>query len=125
MGQIIQQIFSALSNEELSVMHNIVLWVNWFAAAIACYFNYHAATCGITRFRRSHFIVAGFALAYVIGYPTLIFTIIDPILWTEWFRGIAIFVWFFVWTAPAINSMKVWKEVQRLLNKRPVESHDH
>lgn len=120
------QIMAIFSNDQLSVFENIVLWLNLIGAVIAVYYNYKASATGIPRLRLIHFLVAAFALVYALGYAFLIFCDPSYLLWSTWFRGISLFVWFIVWTAPARSSYKLWRDVQRQveLYEREEEADD-
>lgn len=109
---IVNTILSIFSNNHLSVLENIVIWLNCFGAIFAVYYNRKASSSGIPKLRLIHFLVAGFAAVYAFGYLFLIF--FDPqfMLWSAWFRGISLFVWFIVWIGPAYTSHKIWHDLQ-------------
>jgi len=114
---IMHGIFSILSNENLSVLENIVIWLNMIGATIAVYYNYKASSIGILKLRLVHFLIAGFGTVYVLGYLFLL--LCDPqfLLWSAWFRGISLFVWFIVWIAPAYNSYKMWQDLEKKMKE--------
>ena len=110
---IMHSIFSILSNEQLSVLENIVIWLNMIGATFAVYYNYQASSMGVPKLRLIHFLVAGFAAVYVTGYLFLL--LCDPafLLWSAWFRGISLFVWFIVWIGPAYTSSQIWQDLEK------------
>lgn len=115
-------IFSILSNEHLSVLENIVIWINCIGAVFAVYYNYKASSNGIPKLRLAHFLVSGFAAVYCLGYLFLL--LCDPsfLIWSSWFRGISLFVWFIVWILPAYRSSRIWKKLQEQVKE--IEADD-
>lgn len=110
---IIHSILSILSNEHLSILENIVIWLNCIGAILAVYYNYRASSSGIPKLRLVHFLVAGFAAVYVLGYLFLLFCDPQFLLWSAWFRGISLFVWFIVWIGPAYTSSQIWQDLEK------------
>lgn len=119
---ILHSILSIFSNEHLSVLENIVIWLNCIGAILAVYYNYKASSSGIPKLRLIHFLVAGFAAVYTLGYLFLLF--FDPqfLLWSAWFRSISLFVWFVVWIGPAYTSYTMWHDLQKRVQEIEAES---
>ena len=101
-----------LSNDNLTLFENFVIWINFFGACFAFYFNRKAFKSGIPRFRRESFLIAGLAFIYCVS--SLILLLLDPtfLVWSSAMRGVSIMVWPIVWALPAVTSVRLWTELE-------------
>lgn len=108
-----KQIIDLLLNQNLSVVDNIVIWVNLIFSFIAGGFSFEASKSGILGLRNSFKLVAGLAWLYSFSYFVLLISDINFLSWSSVMRGVSILVWFIVWTLPALMSIKLWKRLER------------
>lgn len=110
-----------LWDSDFSLLENFVLWLNCFGACIAAVVNHRASKHAPTQsLRRVFFIISGFAWFYFAGYLALL--VFEPpyLEWASLYRGVSVFVWGAVWTAPALVNLRVMKR----LNKYWEENRD-
>lgn len=110
-----------LWDSEFSLLENFVLWLNFTGAVVAAVVNHKASSHAATQsLRRVFFIISGFAWFYALGY--LVLLIFEPpyLEWSSLYRGVSVFVWGAVWTAPALANLRV----MRRLNKYWEENRD-
>lgn len=106
-----------LTNDNLGVAENIVLWFNLVGSLASIYFNIKAFKVGIPRFRKIALMVAGLALLFSLGYIHLIFFEPNYMVWAAISRGIAMVAWPIVWIWPAFLSTQVWSELEKRIKE--------
>lgn len=121
----ILDLINRLSNVQLSVFDNWVIWMNFAGSASAYWFNRKASKMGLISLRKTHFLISGLAAFYTASYLFLL--LFDPkfMAWSSFMRGVSLVVWPVVWAWPAVVSMRTWKKFTELLEIDEVEELEH
>lgn len=104
-----------LFNSHLSLVDDIIVFLNILGAAYAIYWNFRADETGILF--QTRVTVALMGIIYVIAYGILLFSEVTPGAWSSTLRMFALLSWYFVWSVPAKQSLKAQERLSHRLEK--------
>lgn len=120
----IQYIIHLLSNDNLSTLENFIIWINFFFSSGAAWFAYKASKEGLFGMRNTFKFISAFAILYSIAYLILLLFDVNFLSWSAVMRGVSIGVWGIVWIAPAVVSVKLWKQITKSVSNSIAETEE-
>lgn len=96
----------------LSLTDTVVAWLNVTMVTASIIVNWYAFYKGIPGLRMVHAATAVLSTFYVLGYIWLLSFVHDVSTWSSAMRGLSVLAWLIVWIAPALQSIKIWRNMR-------------
>lgn len=96
----------------LSLTDTVVAWLNVTMVTASIIVNWYAFYKGIPGLRMVHAAIAMLSTFYVLGYIWLLSFVHDVSTWSSAMRGLSVLAWLIVWIAPALQSIKIWRNMR-------------